>query len=276
MTSAQSVHRLCEAVLATPAQRSKLHPLHEKQVPGKTTVCQGRYSLPRQQGWRLASSQRRYTDQALCKIRLAATPPSNIAKSPTILLSQPIFPGLPIIEAEIPVNITIQRPMETLELHIGAFQQDAQFDDWWNGPTLDIPFFGGLPVPFSCIDLIPDADLAFISEANEALKHFLQLGKAERLAASPGILQNCKEFLSAVGIEEEEDQVLWDIQDPTEIWQYVEPSHVHITRHPSADHAIYIFIACECAWEREHGLQLVFRKGQELTRISQQDGHLSD
>lgn len=33
---------------------------------------------------------------------------------------------------------------------------------------------------------------------------------------------------------------------------------------------------CECDWEEEHGLQLVFRQGKKLTRISDQDGHLTE
>ena len=34
-------------------------------------------------------------------------------------------------------------------------------------------------------------------------------------------------------------------------------------------------MACECEWEQEHGLQLVFRQGKKLTRVSDQDGHLT-
>ncbi|MFC7668884.1 DUF6985 domain-containing protein [Hymenobacter humi] len=32
----------------------------------------------------------------------------------------------------------------------------------------------------------------------------------------------------------------------------------------------------ECEWEVEHGLQLVFRQGRMLTRVSQYDGHLTE
>ena len=31
----------------------------------------------------------------------------------------------------------------------------------------------------------------------------------------------------------------------------------------------------DCDWEPEHGLQLVFRKGQSLSRVSDDDGHLT-
>ena len=38
---------------------------------------------------------------------------------------------------------------------------------------------------------------------------------------------------------------------------------------------VYVQVACECAWESEHGLQLVFRQGATLSRVSDQDGHLT-
>lgn len=32
---------------------------------------------------------------------------------------------------------------------------------------------------------------------------------------------------------------------------------------------------CGCEWEEEHGLQLVFKEGKKLTRISGYDGHIT-
>lgn len=34
-------------------------------------------------------------------------------------------------------------------------------------------------------------------------------------------------------------------------------------------------IAAECDWEPEHGLLIVYRNGNELSRVSDQDGHLT-
>ena len=30
-----------------------------------------------------------------------------------------------------------------------------------------------------------------------------------------------------------------------------------------------------CTWDQEHGLQIIYRRGAELSRVSQQDGHLT-
>ena len=38
----------------------------------------------------------------------------------------------------------------------------------------------------------------------------------------------------------------------------------------------YLCISCECDWEKEHGLQLIFENGQILIRASGQDGHFTE
>ena len=81
------------------------------------------------------------------------------------------------------------------------------------------------------------------------------------------------EFLNAVGYDEM-DKPLWEIKNKNEIWKYVYPQEIHITRRHRRDEDIYLSVICE--WEQEHGLQLVFRQGKQLTRISPQDGHITE
>ena len=49
-----------------------------------------------------------------------------------------------------------------------------------------------------------------------------------------------------------------------------------MSRRAYQEQDIYVQVACECDWEQEHGLQLVFRQGKKLTRISDNDGHLTE
>ena len=60
-----------------------------------------------------------------------------------------------------------------------------------------------------------------------------------------------------------------------EVWQHVRSSEVFISRRHRPDNAIYISISAECDWEPEPGLQIGHRRGSELTRVSDQDGHLT-
>ena len=61
-----------------------------------------------------------------------------------------------------------------------------------------------------------------------------------------------------------------------EIWDFVTPMCIYATRRPYKEKDIYINLTCSCEWEKEHGLQLVFRQGKKITRVSQEDGHLTD
>lgn len=158
---------------------------------------------------------------------------------------------------------------------IGYLFQNAQFEDWWESELIEIPFFNNKKMKITFMDFIPESDTEFIKEADEALQLFLQKNESDRLLISNLVHKNCMDFLNAVEFDEA-DQPLWDIQNENEIWNYVQPNEIFIARRPYNDEDIYVDINCECNWEQEHGLQLVFRKGKKITRVSQIDGHLTD
>ena len=49
-----------------------------------------------------------------------------------------------------------------------------------------------------------------------------------------------------------------------------------VFRRSSGDMRVYVSIECECAWEPEHGLQLVLQEGRRVTKIGPYDGHLTN
>lgn len=56
------------------------------------------------------------------------------------------------------------------------------------------------------------------------------------------------------------------------MWQHVRPPD-HVT--VSVDGGVaYADLECECDWEIEHGLNLVFRDGDRISKVGQYDGHL--
>lgn len=57
---------------------------------------------------------------------------------------------------------------------------------------------------------------------------------------------------------------------------FVQPNQIYISRRHRRDKDVYIQVSCSCDWEQEHGLQLVFRQGKKITRISDEDGHLTE
>jgi hypothetical protein len=65
------------------------------------------------------------------------------------------------------------------------------------------------------------------------------------------------------------------IADPNMVWQFVHPREVLIS-YSEKRNAVFVVLSCECDWEEEHGLQLVYQDGTTLVRVSQQDGHYTD
>ncbi len=154
---------------------------------------------------------------------------------------------------------------------LGELTQNVDIDEWLDSEKVAIPFFDNQKFAFIFMDKKPD----FVDESDSAITNFLSLSREDRLKISDLVYQNCDDFLQAIGYDEA-DKSLWKITDKTEIWNFVTPTHLYISKRDRRDCDFYIQIACECVWEQEHGLQLVFRQGKKLTRVSQQDGHLTD
>lgn len=163
---------------------------------------------------------------------------------------------------------------ELISSVIGKLTQDDEFDDWWLSDDIEIPFFDNRKIQVTYSDFTPEEDKTFLSEADKAIGFFLSKGKNDRALISELVFQNCMDFLNAIGYEEEDDK-LWNIKDAHEIWKYVYPKDIYVERRPYNEKGIYVKVTCECEWEREHGLQIVFRQGKQVTRVSQQDGHLT-
>lgn len=167
-----------------------------------------------------------------------------------------------------------------MELHsrvLGTLTQDHSFADWFVAESpIGMPFFDGLPLGVTFMDVEAGTEAAFTAEADEALEAFRRLTTTDRRAASTRIQQNYQEMLDASDL----DPLDVDDDTPDSIWRYVHPTEVYVVRrpaHPGAlDRDVYVQVDCNCDWEHEHGLQLVFRRGRMLTRVSDLDGHLTD
>lgn len=157
---------------------------------------------------------------------------------------------------------------------IGQLKQDNSLPDWWKSEEVSIPLFDNEKLTITFTDFEPVHDKTFIDEADQALTNFLKLNAEDRNLISELAYKNCMDFLEEVEYDEA-DEPLRQISDKHEIWKFIQPTEIYVSRRPYKEQDIYVQIACECDWEQEHGLQLVFRQGKKLTRISDQDGHLT-
>lgn len=150
---------------------------------------------------------------------------------------------------------------------LSPLRPDAQFPDWLVSGPVNVPYFDGQALEFT-LEGLTDADEA---EAQNAVNAFLALDATARLAASPFVFQNYRRMADLMGEEEMDCRV----SVPEEVWAHVQPTGIVVSRRHRRDHAVYVQIAANCDWEPEHGLQIVYRRGQELSRVSDYDGHLT-
>jgi len=141
-------------------------------------------------------------------------------------------------------------------------------EEWWISQAVPVSFFSGVPLEF-IVDVVPENG-QFAIDVQDAANSFLRLTAVDRLAASELVFKNYRDFLEATDID------ALPVSTSDDIWRFVKPTQICISRRHRRDRDIYVEVACECAWEEEHGLQLVYRKGNVLVRVSAQDGHLTE
>ena len=149
---------------------------------------------------------------------------------------------------------------------LGKFRVHPDIEDWLISEPQSVPFFEDMKLPF----IITDGDPSQIQlDLNEAVLNFLNKSAKDRGEITALIFKNYTEFVDAI------DHDPLKLTNEENIWDYVHPKEIYIIQRPYNDKFIYIQICCECDWEQEHGLQLVFQKGQRIVRVSEQDGHLT-
>ena len=150
---------------------------------------------------------------------------------------------------------------------LGQLKPDKDIPEWLVSSPIAVPYFDGQELTFT-IDGLSDDD----SEAiEEAVRSFLALGANDRLAAAPHIYRNYQRMLEAVG----SDEISCSIASIDGVWGHVHPCEVFVSKRGRRDDYIYIQITAGCDWEIEHGLQIIYRGGCVLSRVSDQDGHLT-
>jgi hypothetical protein len=165
-------------------------------------------------------------------------------------------------------NLAIESLRRLMNIPIlGPLIPDPSVPEWLVAQPREIPLLGGRKLPI-ILNSLEEADE---QEAESAITSFLKLGPADRLGISLYVFAHYKKISELVSNEDLGCQ----IESPEEVWQHVHPSEVFVKRRARRDCAIYISVAAECDWEREHGLQIVFKGGNQLVRVSDQDGHLT-
>lgn len=151
---------------------------------------------------------------------------------------------------------------------LGELTQDLDIPEWWESAPVPVPFFSGKALPFVVEEEWQGT--SYPAAAHDAVAAFLALGDADRLAISDQVHANYRHSAERTGDGDPK------VDDPLQIWNHVTPVEIHLRRRLIEDRDFYIQIDCNCDWEKDHGLQIVLRRGNQLVRVSDQDGHLTD
>jgi hypothetical protein len=151
---------------------------------------------------------------------------------------------------------------------LGELTPDKSIPEWLVSHPINVSYFSQLALRFILHDLEDDERP---EEFGEAVQNFLSLTTLDRDLASIHVFRTYSHFVDLV----EPEDVAVKINRPEDVWQHVYPSEIHVSRRHRRDKKVYVSIDAECDWEPEHGLQIVYREGKVLSRVSDQDGHLS-
>lgn len=73
------------------------------------------------------------------------------------------------------------------------------------------------------------------------------------------------------------DEQFVSIKSPSDIWAHIQLGiELIVSRRGYGDKGIYISVECNCDWEPEHGLQIVFKDGAAVCKVGPYDGHLTN
>jgi len=152
--------------------------------------------------------------------------------------------------------------------------QHNDYEDWWEANDIYLPLFkSNIDIMF--MDFNPENDSSFIKDADDSLSNILGLKPKYLNKISKYVYKHFNDFCLMVDANSIPNKMK-NIKK-NEIWNFVEPDTIFVERRlRRGDNSIYLSLACGCDWEEEHGLSLVFKLGKKLTRVSDQDGWLTD
>jgi hypothetical protein len=140
---------------------------------------------------------------------------------------------------------------------------------YYSGPVVTL--YRGAVGRIVIADIVADDQ----SAVHDAVATFLTTDDHALREASPHAFAY---YLDTVRLVREQG---WTLQLPEiagqeSVWDFVSfGAEFHVDRGSDGDGQVYVSIECECVWEPEHGLQLVFRAGRAVS-VGPFDGHLTN
>ena len=155
---------------------------------------------------------------------------------------------------------------------LGEVTSCADIEGSYQSEPIAVPVLGG---KFCRVIVEEYEDDSNRAEFHTAIANFLSIGPEVLRAVEKDIFQYYKDMFDILEPDPDDDFVI--IETPADVWKHIGFGDCPVvSRRPYRDKAIFVSLECECAWEEEHGLQIVFRNGLKVNKIGPFDGHLTN
>lgn len=147
---------------------------------------------------------------------------------------------------------------------LGLVVEDADFEVY-RSTAVPVPVLGGSECEFVVqgYEDHPDPEAY-----HEVIQTFLALGPSALTDAAPAVYDYYLRTRELLG-----DELDVEIAGPQDVFQYVDLGDEPEVLCDETGR-VFVSLECNCDWEPEHGLQLVFRDGAAITKVGPYDGQL--
>jgi hypothetical protein len=153
---------------------------------------------------------------------------------------------------------------------LGTVTKDERFG-WLYSDPVALRIFGNKPVRIVLEGYEEDQNK---EDFHAAISKFLATGPEVLMAAQVDVFS----FYSDINqYYEPADEDFVHIDAEREVWKHVRfGDEAVVGRRAYGDKGIYVSVECNCDWEPEHGMQIVFKNGETICKVGPYDGHLTN
>jgi hypothetical protein len=153
---------------------------------------------------------------------------------------------------------------------LGTVARDERFD-WLYSKPLSLSVFGAAEVRVVLDGYQEDGSK---QDFHAPISAFLSLDATALKAAEKHVFSYYRDMNNAWNLSDDE---YVRIDNPSEVWNHVQfGQEAFVSRRSYGDKGIYVSVECNCDWEPEHGLQIVFKNGAFISKIGPYDGHMTN
>jgi hypothetical protein len=137
-----------------------------------------------------------------------------------------------------------------------------------------IPYFDG---DVEVVELEATGEVSASNVAgSSALNAFLALTPTDRVSDTRHVYAYYQDIEKMAAEVDGFDLEMTAPNTPEAIWAHVVPTEIYLEAGRRGDPHFYVVASCECDWEIEHGLMMVWRDGTTLCKVSPYDGHITN